>query len=174
MQALTNTVDHATSAVLYALFLDMLATPIHGCQMLEQEFSSLFHNQLQSVYLVHDTRAVDPLLRRYRRHVMGMLDLYEILASQVKRTGKPKMPKVTIRPTRWGPWAVELCDGATARTTLPKVQFQLAQLAQMRLQILEQQNHALDLAMAAAFATFTYAHRVSLLLFDVRCGNGCV
>lgn len=125
--------------------------------MLEKEFESLFHNHLQSVYLVHDTRAVDPLLKRYTQHVTGMLDLYEILAAQVARTGKLKMPTIAIRPKRWGPWAVELCDGATTRTRLPKVKFQLARLAQMRLQILQQQTLALDLAMAAAFATFTYA-----------------
>ncbi len=125
-------------------------------QMLEEELKSLFRNHLASVYLVHDTRAVDSYLARYRTLKTQLMDTYDILASQAVRLGKPRMPLVKIRPTRWGPWAVELCEGATTPTKVPKVAFQLGRLAQLRKQVLQQQNLALALSMAAAFATFTY------------------
>lgn len=73
-------------------------------QITEREFEELFPNQVARVSIVHDTTALDPLVKEHQKVTRQLEDLLDEYIGRKKQLKKIKRKKVCLTPTSCSCW----------------------------------------------------------------------
>ncbi|DBA81315.1 TPA: hypothetical protein ACH3X2_006925 [Trebouxia sp. C0005] len=121
-------------------------------EITEREFEELFPGQVARVGIVHDTTALDPLVKEYQKVTRQLEDLLDEYIGRKKQLKKIKRKKVKVVGAKYGMWGLR--KYGTTLTNVDALVFWPDRLACLADQIKVEQRRALKLAVPSAFVTF--------------------
>ncbi|KAL0039508.1 hypothetical protein WJX77_000232 [Trebouxia sp. C0004] len=121
-------------------------------EITEREFEELFPGQVARVGMVHDTTALDPLVKEYQKVTRQLEDLLDEYIGRKKQLKKIKRKKVKVVGAKYGMWGLR--KYGTTLTNVDALVFWPDRLACLADQIQVEQRRALKLAVPSAFVTF--------------------